>query len=500
MKALCRAYSGKMKKGGVMNQIIYPRKIVKSHLCEGERGLLLKQELQIDLSESNLTRFHDGGYVILDFGKEMCGGIRIITHGSDITPVRIRFGESVAECCSNLGRGEEFSGKTVEREISEHDIRRNSTNDHALRDISVALPSWSDTPIGDTGFRFVRLDFTGEYSIKSIVCTNSILSKRAKYVYRGERPVERIYEAAKRTVDLCASSGYIWDGIKRDRLVWAGDLYPEVLALVTLYGECAEVERSLDFAREHNALPAYMNDFPTYSLWWIIMVNDYLLRTGSEDFVKRQLDYLEGLVKQLSLGVDGDGVLSYKRYFIDWPHADHPNEKDGFRAVSIMAARAAESLLSRYGRDASEAKEYLFKLMKKDVIPTTGVVAALKYFALGKLSYNEQRLLLDDSLHEMSTFMGYFILKAIAAYDREHAWNVMKEFYGAMLSLGSTTFWEDFSIDWAGYERIDRMLKKNKKCPHGDTGKHCYIGFRKSLCHGWSAGVIAFIKEFNEEA
>ena len=36
---------------------------------------------------------------------------------------------------------------------------------------------------------------------------------------------------------------------------------------------------------------------------------------------------------------------------------------------------------------------------------------------------------------------------------------------------------------------------ENEKDIHGDFGANCYAGFRHSLCHGWSCGVIAFLAE-----
>ena len=100
----------------------------------------------------------------------------------------------------------------------------------------------------------------------------------------------------------------------------------------------------------------------------------------------------------------------------------------------------------------------------------------------------------------MSTFMSYYILKAVASFDKAKAIEMMKEYYGAMLSKGATTFWEDFDLAWVNNSgRIDTFPTACEKDIHGDFGAYCYKGFRHSLCHGWSAGVLCFIKEECED-
>ncbi len=478
-----------------MQELLYPVRIVSQAGVDGVENLFRRQALQVDLRENYLTCFHSGSHIILDFGQEMRGGVRLIVSGSDLTKVHIRFGESVGECCAELGAGEQYSGKTQARPISEKALRQNATNDHALRDLQVALPNWSDQTIGDTGFRFVRLDFEGEYAIKSILCTNTILNRPALYIYRGEAKVEQIFAAAKRTIDLCAGSGYLWDGIKRDRLVWAGDMGPEVLAMATLYGQTPEVENSLDFVREYSPLPGWMNSMPNYSMWWILMLRDYLQITGAEDFVKKQMDYLQALVRQMAQSVDESGQMHYPSYFLDWPHAGTEDEEQGARAINMMATQAAVELLEHFGLDAAPARAHLQRLRLVPICPRGKVVTALKYLATGSLSPREQEILLTGGAEGMSTFMSYYVLKAVHAFAPETAKAMLLEYYGGMLSLGATTFWEDFELEQRKGTPIDEPEQEGIPDCHGDFGRHCYIGFRRSLCHGWSAGVIAYIKE-----
>ncbi len=462
-----------------MQEIVFPKRIVLHENVKNPENLLKKKALQVDRDDKKTSFFEKGSFVILDFGLEMCGSVRILTDAAEQTKVRIRFGESVSETCSEIG-GE-----------------KNATNDHATRDFYVNLPKWSDLVFGNSGFRFVRLDFEGDAEIKCVVAMNNILKKKPLYVYKGsDERIREIYQTAKRTVDLCIASGYLWDGVKRDRLVWIGDIHPEMLALTTLYGRLYDIEKSLDFVRHQTPLPGWMNRYPTYSLWWIIIVADYFEKTKYTPFAKRQIPYLEKLLLQIDCCVKENGELNYPRYFVDWPTREKPDEIVGVRAINIIAMKKAISLLKVFEKDTSLAEDILGRLEKIEIKPEKmKQVFALKFFAKS-LTEEDKKRLLEGGAKGMSTFMSYYILKAVASFDREAAISMMKEYYGAMLDKGATTFWEDFDLSWTeNAGPIDTLPKEGEKDIHGDFGAYCYKGFRHSLCHGWSAGVIRFIEE-----
>ena len=97
----------------------------------------------------------------------------------------------------------------------------------------------------------------------------------------------------------------------------------------------------------------------------------------------------------------------------------------------------------------------------------------------------------------MSTFMSYYILKAVASFDKAAAVAMMKEYYGAMLQKGATTFWEDFEMEWMeNTNTLTTFPTEGQKDIHGDFGKFCYEGFRHSLCHGWASGPTAFLSRY----
>lgn len=102
-----------------------------------------KKSLQIGLNEPDCTVFENGNSgesaaVLLDFGREINGSVRILTFSSysdGLVSVNITCGESVSEALSGLGC-------------------KNSTNDHAVRSADHLLPSYSDMTFNETGFRF----------------------------------------------------------------------------------------------------------------------------------------------------------------------------------------------------------------------------------------------------------------------------------------------------------------------------------------------------------
>jgi len=462
-----------------MKEYIFPVHIPYSCHASEVRNLCIRKPLQIGLAEPATTVFEKGSYVILDFGKEMCGSIRLLTFHANHVPVRIRFGESLTESCSEIHTAQ------------------NATNDHALRDFTVELVDFSDMTFGNTGFRFVRLDFEGKVELKSILAVNHILSKKPVFRYDGpDERIRQIYEAAKRTVDLCASSGFVWDGVKRDRLVWIGDMHPEMLALTTLYGRLPAIERSLDFVKDQTPLHGWMNGYPMYSMWWIIILADYYEKTQARAFIQKQLPYLDTLISQMLRCVKENGELAYPSYFVDWPTSGKPDELHGVRAINILAAKKAIGLLKEFQKDTASAEQLLERLLKVEIMPKTSKqVTGLKYFATELTEADRQRLVAGGA-KGMSTFMSYYILKAVASFDKNAAITMMKEYYGAMLDKGATTFWEDFDVTWADNScRIDAFPAPGQKDIHGDFGAYCYVGFRHSLCHGWSAGVLRFIQE-----
>ncbi len=464
-------------------------------LCEGEvaaaENLLLPHPRVIPVywgePKVPFTRIRGRASLLLDFGRELCGGARFVTRLVDgekksVVPVRLRLGESAGECCAELGE-------------------KNAGNDHSPRDFVFPLQALTSGVWGQGGFRFARIDFlddAAKIELRAVTGEGQILSLPCRYEYAGGNETDAaIFRAAKRTIDLCASGEYVVDGIKRDRLVWIGDMHPEMLALTTLYGRTEVFENSIRFLVDSTPANEWMCGIDTYSCWFLICLADYVRLAGGADFVRPLLPYVRGVLSHLCAAVAEDGTLTAKeRTLVDWPTSGKPDEPDGRRAIYLFGAKRTGEMLRALGEDATDAEELAARLDRIEIHATEMMqVAALKFMAKGELLPDEVALLRRRGAEGMSTFMSYYILTAYAHYfGREEALSVMRRYYGGMLGRGATTFFEDFDLAWlAGSGRIDELPAPGVRDLHGDYGKYCYVGYRHSFCHAWSSGVIAFL-------
>lgn len=459
-------------------------------------GAILKTGTrQADLNSGNYLRLISGenenGGIVLDFGREIEGGIEIITTATNKKPagkVRIRFGESVSEAMSEIGQ-------------------QGSTNDHAIRDQIVSLPWLGHIEVGESGFRFMRIDVMDSNDTIEIKEINAVSFFR-DIPYLGtfkcnDEKLNKIWQTGAYTVHLNMQD-YLWDGIKRDRLVWVGDLHPEIMTICSVFGYNEVVPKSLDLARSLTPLPAWFNGISSYSMWWIIIQRDWYNYRGNLTYLKQQQAYMSQLLHLLSTYIDKNGkeTLDGTR-FLDWPSSENPEAiHAGLQSLMVMAFQAGNEI-SQVLQDKETASlcEASLKKLKKHV-PHLGeskqAAALLSLSGLVPAKEADQQVLSRNGVHGMSTFYGYYMLEAKAkAGDYQGAIDNIRDYWGSMLDLGATTFWEDFNIDWmknAG--RIDELVSKDKVDVHSTYGAYCYTGYRHSLCHGWASGPTSWMSRY----
>ena len=382
----------------------------------------------------------------------------------------------------------------------------NATNDHAVRDETILLPWLGSTEIGNTGFRFVRIDLVESNSFVALKAVRAVYLHRdlpALGSFRcSDERLNRIWQTGAYTVFLNMQD-FLWDGIKRDRLVWIGDMHPETSTIGAVYGNVPLVPASLDLIRSETPLPQWMNGISSYSMWWVIIQRDWFRQNGNLAYLREQQAYLAGLLEELSrhIGADGAEKLPEMR-FLDWPSSGNKVAiHAGLQSLMVLTFQAGSELAATLGDTALEQKcaEAVTRL-RKHVPEHGGSKQAAALMALAGLrdpARLNREVMAVDGAKQMSTFYGYYVLQARAkAGDYQGCLDNIREFWGAMLDLGATTFWEDFNLDWLpNAARIDELVPAGKKDIHGDYGAYCYKGFRHSLCHGWASGPTAWLSQ-----
>jgi hypothetical protein len=82
------------------------------------------------------------------------------------------------------------------------------------------------------------------------------------------------------------------------------------------------------------------------------------------------------------------------------------------------------------------------------------------------------------------------------AGDCDGAIDLIRKYWGGMIDLGATTFWEDFDLKWmVNAGRIDEITTEGKVDVHSQYGNYCYKGLRNSFCHGWASGPTAWLSQ-----
>lgn len=482
-------------KSELIKEYLKPVRVIKkSSNVLNVDSLFNNNETQIYTVEPNCLEVKGKGFIILDFGRELQGGIRLLAHKfspSYQANLRLRFGESVDETCVEIGD-------------------RNAVNHHSLHDFSINLPHLSDQEFGKTGFRFIRIDFLDEditYRFSNIYAAYTHTKNRIKGKFKSDnKKLNKIFNVASYTLYLNCQEN-LFEGIKRDRLVWIGDMQPEVLGLTYLFNKSDLVYKAIRDSIRKNPLPCWFGNIPVYSFWLIQIVYDYYLKNNNTNDVLEVLPYINNLISQLNECVSDDGDIDYtlskadarNGYFLDWPSNETTDAKEGNRFIFIITLNSYKKLCTLLKKEINPLTDKLLEKLNKPTQTDVNLkqVVALGYLANRITKEEAKQKLLKNGVHGISIFMSYFIFKVIKEVsDVTIANKMLEEYYYSMIKRGATTFWEDFDISMLENSgRIDRLTPKGKKSIHGDFGKYCFLGFRHSLCHGWSCGPIQYLFE-----
>lgn len=425
---------------------------------------------------------------VSDFGKETFGFIKV--HG-----------------LKGKGRLSIYYGESKEEALS---TDKCETLDYL--DIDLSQKKDSIMPLSKA-FRYVNYQSEGSVSADSV----SMLYEYAPVTERGsfkssDEELNKIYNVAKYTFHLNTREFFI-DGIKRDRWVWSGDAYQSYLMNYYSFFDAPTVKRTLLAQRGKDPVTAHINTIMDYSFYWFLGIYDYYKYTGDKKFVQDIYPRMQSLMTYIDGRKNRNGLLEWMPgdwIFIDW--ADKLSKDGEVSFEQLLYARSLETMalcaklandtegIGKYDKQAKELKNKIFELYwnqqksalvhsRIDDKQTDNVTRYANMFGIffdyfspeQKLAVKEN-VLLNDKVAKITTpYMRFYELEALCAMgEQPYVLKEMKNYWGGMLKLGATSFWEEYNPDKKGTEHLAMYGRP----------------FGKSLCHAWGASPIYLLGKY----
>ena len=343
-------------------------------------------------------------------------------------------------------------------------------------------------PLRFRTFRFVEISVeTGDEALtilpRAYVETAYPLENTKKPAF-ADPGKEKLYDVAFRTLQLCAHDTYE-DCPYYEQLMYACDSRLEILFTYAATEDLALPRQAIRlFAASLQPGGLTQSRFPNrdqqtipaFSLYFLLMLEDYVLHTGDEDFVRPYIPVAERIVEVFLEKRTASGMLAPQGY---WDYFDWTERWSRDGACTPTAARAGESalqnlffvyalqsfcrLLRRFHR-ADLAEHWLAecgKLLRlteercwdgakglfregaavEEYSQHTQIFAVLTGLVSGeKAGEIMEKVLTDDSLVPCSFMQRFYLFRALekaGMYGRTEAlWQSWQEF----IDLGCTTF------------------------------------------------------------
>jgi len=424
---------------------------------------------------------------LYDFGREVFGCLKII--GLEGGTADIYYGESREEAldtehCETL---DSVCSYNSQHRIEPGTYRLDSK---AFRYVFIRIffETWYDDVAVDVEMAPFNADHSGSF-------------------HCNDEELNDIWKVSARTLELTTQE-FFMDGIKRDRWVWSGDAIQSYLMNYYLHFDSECVKRTIRQLRGKDPVTAHVNTIMDYTFYWFKSIADYYDYTGDLDFICEMWPKMVTLMDYVLSRTNADGMAEGQTddwIFVDW--TDFPMHKRGtlcfeqilfFKSLEMMAQcaeRFSRSVsLPDYAVLAAALREkiritfwneqkHAFLHALEDGSLNTQVTKFPNMFAIlyGFASKEEKEQIMEHvmcnpAVDPITTpYMRFYELEALCMMQQhEQVLKEMKAYWGGMLRLGATTFWEKYNPEEKGTEHLAMYGR-----PYG-----------KSLCHAWGASPL----------
>ena len=452
---------------------------------------------------AQVERLLNGG-LLVDFGRETFGYLCLKVNCSAGTQcaLAIYYGESREEAL---------------------DAAHCETLDRVVADQLLASPV---VRLDSKAFRYVSIEMEGGVDVDDVWMDyeySPFDPARSGSFGCSDEELNHIWQVAAYTLDLTTREFFV-DGIKRDRWTWSGDAIQSYLMNYYLRFDNECVKRTIRQLRGKDPVTSHVNTIMDYSFYWVQSVMDYYLYTGDKHFLREIYAKMVTLMDYVLSRTDASGMASAQPddwIFVDW--TDFPMHKRGalcfeqillYKSLQTMAqctalidmpvgygkARDSRELLDTYsdlaGRLAkringtfwSQQAGAYFHGLADGMIDRQVTKFPNMFAILYGLASKEQAerimssVMLNPDVPAITTpYMRFYELETLCMMGlQEEVLQQMKDYWGGMLRLGATTFWEKYNPLEQGREHLAMYGR-----PYG-----------KSLCHAWGASPIYLLGRY----
>ncbi|NVM62314.1 hypothetical protein FHW88_000590 [Mucilaginibacter sp. SG538B] len=426
--------------------------------------------------------------ILVDFGKETFGYAKLIGLKGKGN-IKLCYGESKEEALS----------------LSACEL---------LDSVYIDQPQKTDyTMEGSRAFRYINVLFDDHVNADDV----SMLYEYSPVEQRGgfkcsDELVNKIWDVSAYTLHLNTREFFI-DGIKRDRWIWSGDAYQSYLMNYYLYFDSPTVTRTLYALRGKDPVTSHINTIMDYTFYWFMGIYDYYQYTGDKSFIKQMYPRMQSLMSYCLQRRDKNGLmegLPGDWVFIDW--ADKLSKKGEVSFEQLLLCRSLETMAlcanimddkagnEQYQKLSADLKSKIFSLywnsdkhafvhslvdgkQSDNVTRYTNMFSIFfNYLNPGQQQEIKKYVLLNDNIQKITTpYMRFYELEALCAMgEQSYVLKEMKDYWGGMLNLGATSFWEEYNPSKTGADRYAMYGRP----------------FGKSLCHAWGASPIYLLGKY----
>ena len=389
-----------------------------------------------------------------------------------------------------------------------------------------ALDGWETLELSETaeyrreiahGFRYVSIErVSGDVTIKDMAMDYETKGMPVRGSFKcSDEELNRIWNVSVHTLELTCREVFI-EGVKRDHWVWSGDAVQSFLMNYYVFGDYDGCRDTLWTLRGKDPVKTHLNRIMDYTFYWFDAVEKYMLYSGDPFFARQVYPRMKSLMDFAISRLDSNGRPADQPgdwMFIDWASKPLPNYGGVTSFEQMLLVRALEAtagVARKVGADGdADAYAARAKKLRDEIVPrywnderkalmhmiyNDGHVDPMVtrypnmfglfygYFDADRRDAVVRNVMLNEGILKIQTpYMRFYELESLCALGlQERVTKEMKSYWGDMLRLGATSFWELYNPEEKGDAHYAMYGRR----------------FGKSLCHAWGASPVYLIGRY----